>query len=132
MIGSRRSSGTVDRVGVALAARVGRDLVHGARAVQRDERDEVVELRRLDLPQGALHALGLELEHADRVAARPSSRRSSRRRAAAVDMSGRSPVERSMMSSASSMTSRLRRPRKSIFSRPSSSTGFIENCVTSL
>ena len=34
------------------------------------------------------------------------------------------------MSSASSMTSRLRRPRKSIFSRPSSSTGFIENCVT--
>ena len=35
-----------------------------------------------------------------------------------------------MMSSASSMTSRLRRPRKSIFSRPSSSTGFIEYCVT--
>ena len=46
-------------------------------------------------------------------------------------MSGRSPpLERSMMSRASSMTSRLRRPRKSIFSRPSSSTGFIENCVT--
>jgi hypothetical protein len=35
-----------------------------------------------------------------------------------------------MMSSASSMTSRLRRPRKSIFSRPISSIGFIENCVT--
>ena len=68
MIGSRRSSGTVTRVRVALAPRVRRDLVHGARAVQRDERDEVVELRRLDLPQGALHALGLELEHADRVA----------------------------------------------------------------
>ena len=45
-------------------------------------------------------------------------------------MSGRSPVERSMMSSASSITSRLRRPRKSIFSRPMSSIGFIENCVT--
>ncbi len=47
-------------------------------------------------------------------------------------MSGRAPDERSMMSSASSMTSRLRRPRKSIFSRPSCSTGFIENCVTIL
>ena len=35
-----------------------------------------------------------------------------------------------MMSSASSMTSRLRSPRKSIFSSPSCSTGFIENCVT--
>jgi hypothetical protein len=45
-------------------------------------------------------------------------------------MLGRSPAERSMMSSASSITSRLRRPRKSILSRPSSSTGFIEYCVT--
>ena len=45
-------------------------------------------------------------------------------------MSGRSPVERSMMSSASSITSRLRRPRKSILSRPISSIGFIESCVT--
>ena len=35
-----------------------------------------------------------------------------------------------MMSSASSITSRLRSPRKSIFSRPICSTGFIENCVT--
>ena len=34
------------------------------------------------------------------------------------------------MSSASSITSRLRRPRKSILSRPSCSTGFIENWVT--
>ena len=35
-----------------------------------------------------------------------------------------------MMSSASSMTSRFRRPRKSILSRPISSMGFIENWVT--
>ena len=35
-----------------------------------------------------------------------------------------------MMSSASSITSRLRSPRKSILSRPSCSTGFIENWVT--
>jgi len=34
------------------------------------------------------------------------------------------------MSSASSITSRLRRPRKSIFRRPISSIGFIENWVT--
>ena len=45
-------------------------------------------------------------------------------------MSGRSPAERSTMSSASSITSRLRRPRKSILSRPISSMGFIEYCVT--
>ena len=45
-------------------------------------------------------------------------------------MSIRSPVERSMIAIASSMTSRLRRPRKSIFSSPISSIGFIENWVT--
>ena len=72
-----------DLLRVALAARVRGDLVHGARAVERHERDEVLELARLDLLQRLAHALGLELEHADRVAARPSSRRSSRRRAAA-------------------------------------------------
>ena len=58
-----------DRLGVALAARVGRDLVHGARAVERHERDEVLELGRLDLLERLAHALGLELEHAHRVAA---------------------------------------------------------------
>jgi hypothetical protein len=45
-------------------------------------------------------------------------------------MSGRSPLDCSMMSSAASITSRLRRPRKSIFSRPISSIGFMEYCVT--
>ena len=58
-----------DRLGVALAARVGGDLVHGARAVERHERDEVLELGRLDLLERLAHALGLELEHAHRVAA---------------------------------------------------------------
>jgi hypothetical protein len=47
-----------------------------------------------------------------------------------VDMSGRTPVDRSTMSSASSITSRLRRPRKSILSRPICSMGFMEYCVT--
>ncbi len=45
-------------------------------------------------------------------------------------MSSRSPVERSMIDSVSSITSRLRRPRKSILRRPISSIGFIEYCVT--
>ena len=43
-----------------------------------------------------------------------------------------SPRERSMISIASSITSRLRRPRKSIFSRPISSIGPIEYWVTIL
>ena len=47
-------------------------------------------------------------------------------------MSIRSPRERSMMSIASSITSRLRRPRKSIFSSPISSIGPIEYWVTIL
>ena len=47
-------------------------------------------------------------------------------------MSTRSPRERSMMSIASSITSRLRRPRKSIFSSPISSIGPIEYWVTIL
>ena len=37
--------------------------------VERDERHEVLELGRTDLAQRLAHALGLELEHADRVAA---------------------------------------------------------------
>jgi hypothetical protein len=45
-------------------------------------------------------------------------------------MSGRAPADSSMMSSAASITSRLRRPRKSIFSSPISSIGFMEYCVT--
>ena len=43
-----------------------------------------------------------------------------------------SPRERSMIATASSITSRLRRPRKSIFSRPISSIGPIEYWVTVL
>jgi hypothetical protein len=73
--------------------------------------------------------LGLELEHADRVAPREHLvRRGSS--SGSVVMSIRPPVERSMIAIASSMTSRLRRPRKSIFSSPISSIGFIENWVT--
>ena len=47
-------------------------------------------------------------------------------------MSSSTPCERRMISTASSITSRLRRPRKSIFSRPISSIGPIEYWVTIL
>ena len=118
-----------DRLRVALAARVGGDLVHRARAVERDERDEVLELGRLDLLERLAHALGLELEHAHRVAAGHHlvGLLVVERQLRHVDPL---PLERSMIASVSSITSRLRRPRKSIFSRPISSIGFIENWVT--
>ena len=45
-------------------------------------------------------------------------------------MASRRPVDCSIRSSARSITSRLRRPRKSILSRPSASTSSIGNCVT--
>ena len=45
---------------------------------------------------------------------------------------GRSPADSSMIARQSSITSRLRSPRKSIFSSPISSIGFIEYCVTTL
>ena len=44
----------------------------------------------------------------------------------------RSPPERSMIATALSSTSSVRNPRKSIFSRPISSIGPIEYCVTVL
>ena len=47
-------------------------------------------------------------------------------------MSSSTPRERPMISTASSITSRLRRPRKSIFSSPISSIGPIEYWVTIL
>ena len=53
-----------------LAARVDRDVLHRPRAVERDERDQVLEDRRLDLPQRVAHARALELEDAGRLAAR--------------------------------------------------------------
>ncbi len=62
--------GVGDRVRVALALGVHRDLVHRPGAVERVERDEVVELVRADLLERLAHALGLELEDARRVAAR--------------------------------------------------------------
>ena len=131
-IGAQALVGVGDRLGVALALGVDRDLVHRAGPVERAERDEVVELVGADLLERVAHALGLELEHPDRVAAGEHlvGLRVVERQRRSCPGGAASSVERSMMSSASSITSRLRSPRKSIFSRPISSIGFIENCVT--
>ena len=61
--------GVGDARRLALAARVVVDVAHRPRAVERDQGDDVVELRRAHLAQRVAHALGLELEDADRVAA---------------------------------------------------------------
>ena len=58
-----------DRLLPGLPARVDGDVRHRPRPVERDERDEVLELSRLHLTQRLAHARRLELEDADRVAA---------------------------------------------------------------
>ena len=58
-----------DRLGALLAAAEARDIVHRARAVERDERDDVAEIGRPHRRQRAPHPFRFELEHADRVAA---------------------------------------------------------------
>jgi hypothetical protein len=58
-----------DRLAARLAAAVDRDVAHRARPVERDERDEVLELRRLHLPERLAHPRRLELEDAGRFAA---------------------------------------------------------------
>ena len=53
-----------------LSRRVHRDVAHRPGPIEGDERDQVLELRRLDGAQRLAHARRLELEHAGRVAAR--------------------------------------------------------------
>ena len=58
-----------DRLAAVLARRVARDVLHRPRPVEGDERDQVLELGRLHLPQRVAHARRLELEDAGRVGA---------------------------------------------------------------
>ena len=53
-----------------LARGVGGDVAHRSRAVERDERDQVLELGRLDRPQRVAHPGRLELEDAVRLGLR--------------------------------------------------------------
>ena len=126
VIGSQPLVDVRDRLAAVLARRVARDVLHRPRPVERDERDQVLELRRLHLAQRVAHPGRLELEDAGRVRAGEHLVRlpvveRDRRRCRGRRRSG---------STALSITSRFRSPRKSIFSSPSASTFFIENCVT--
>ena len=105
-------------------AEVHRDVAHRPGAVERDERDQVLELRRLDGAQRLAHSRRLELEHPGRVAAREH-------RVRPRSSSGSAPMSTPpTRSTALSITSRLRSPRKSILRRPRSTTSFIPTCVT--
>ena len=53
-----------------LAGAVGRDVLHRAGPIERDQRDDVLEPVGPHVDQRAPHALAFNLEHADRVAAR--------------------------------------------------------------
>ncbi len=57
-----------DRLLAVLAPDVGRDVVHRPGAVERHHGRQVEDRRRLQLPDVAAHARGLELEHARRLA----------------------------------------------------------------
>ena len=52
-----------------LARAIGRDVRHRTWAIQRDQRDDVLETIGAHVLQGAAHALPFNLEHADRLAA---------------------------------------------------------------
>ncbi len=114
-----------------LAPRVDRDVAHRPRPVERHERDQVLELGRPHLAERVPHAGRLELEDTGRLAARQHGvgllvveRHGADRE---VPPPGSDPL---MSARHSSITSRLRRPRKSILSRPSDSTSCIANWVT--
>ena len=86
---------------------------HRARAVQRDERGDVLERRWAQRAQQRAHRPAFELEHADGVAARAAARRSSASSSGdVVDVGARRRWTRSTRSSVISMTSRLRRPEE--------------------
>ena len=122
----------VSELGAAvLAVAEHRDVVHRARPVERDERDDVAERGRAHRRERAPHAFGFELEHADRVAAleqfvdlrivprrawcnRPRCRCSRSRRWPSLS------------------TDSVLRPRKSNFTSPAASTYFMSNWVTGM
>ncbi len=126
VIASSRRVAERDRLLPVLPLRVGRDVPHRPRPVERDERDQVLELRRPHLPQRLAHARRLELEDADRVAAREHLVRLAVVHRDLLRCRDPPPIS----ATALSITSRFRSPRKSIFRRPSASTSHIPNCVT--
>ena len=129
-MGSSRSSSNLSRAGIALVARVLGDELHGPGAVEGHQGDEVVQARWAG-SRAAPRAC-----RSTRTGTRPPSRpwpacgrwpASSR---GMVSMSKSGCPSARMILTALSMTSRLRRPRKSILSRPSFSTSVMETWVT--
>ena len=119
------------RLLAVLATDVGRDVVHRARAVERDHGGEVEHRRRPQLADVAAHARGLELEHAGRLA---RGEQLERRLVVERDASRgrpRSPRLSRMRSTALRRIVRLDRPRKSNLSRPSASMPCISYWVIS-
>jgi len=120
-----------DRLAPVLSVRVvvvhvGR---HGPGAVEGDEGGDVVEAGRGELRMRA--RMGRPSNWKTPIdSPRWSMAKTALSSRSTLSMSGRSPVVRSMRSRARSMTERLRRPRKSILSRPSSSTPCISYWVT--
>ena len=131
--GSARGAvvGVGDGLEAVLAPRVQRDVLHRARPVQRHERD-----RGRRTPSGLHLRAGPRACRSTRTGRRRARRRCEHRERRRVVERQRSPCRavaaRTPRSSrtASSMTSRLRRPRKSILSRPSASTSPIAYWVT--
>ena len=120
-----------DRLLAVLAADVGRDVVHRARAVERDHRREVVDRRRAQLADVAAHARRLELEDAGRLARcqQLEGRRVVERDRVEVDLDRRGSRGRGRPPGAGSSGSTG--PRKSNLSRPSASIACISYWVIS-
>ena len=110
---------------------VARDVLHRPRAVERDDRDDVLEAVGPQLFEHVAHARAFELEHADRVAARQAARRSPRSSSGKFARSSAMPRAASSSRVRASTVSVLR-PRKSNFTRPASSTHFMLNWVTGM
>ncbi len=114
-----------------LAGAIGRNVRHRAGAIQRHQRDDVLETVGPHVDQRAPHALAFNLEHADHVAARQHLVALARRRAAAVARS--TSILRCFSSfTATSSTVSVFRPRKSNLTRPAGSTHFMLNWVTGM
>ena len=114
-----------------LAGIVGRDVLHRARPVERDQRDDVLDAVGLHADQRLAHAGTFHLEHADHLAARQHLVGLRRRRAECVARSISMPRRR-ISSTARSSTVSVFRPRKSNFTSPACSTYFMLNWVTGM
>ena len=112
-----------DRFPPVLARDEVRNHRHRPGPVERDQGDEFLDLVDLELAQQVAHAFGFDLEHADGVAPREHLVGLGIVERQVVRDPSSTPVVRFTFSQASRTTVSVLRPRKSIFSRPASSSG---------